>query len=163
MSIWKILKIWLERWASDIIISPKSKPSLKINGDIENIEEFEILEREDLDKEIVSIMTEYQRREFIDKKELDFWIDLKWYSRFRVNAFVQRNWFWLVFRPIKTEIPDFKKLWLPPQVLDFVNKKHWLILVTGSVGSWKSTTLASLLKHINKNNKKHIVKIEDHV
>jgi len=161
MSIWKILKIWLEREASDIIISPNSKPSLKIDWEINIIEEMNILNREELNKDILSIMSEKQRKEFIYKKELDFSIDMKWYSRFRVNAFVQRNGFWLVFRPIKTEIPDFESLGLPPQILNFTNKKHWLILVTWSVWSWKSTTLASLLKHINKTKKKHIITVED--
>lgn len=161
MSIWKILKIWLEKNASDIIISPNSKPSLKINWDIIQLEYFDILEKEELNKEIISIMSESQRREFIDKKELDFWIDLKWFSRFRVNAFIQRNGFWLVFRPIKIEIPDFNKIGLPPQVLNFIDRKHWLILVTWSVGSWKSTTLASLIKYINKIKQKHIITIED--
>jgi twitching motility protein PilT len=108
-------------------------------------------------------MSETQRRTFVDTKELDFWIDLKWYSRFRVNAFVQRDGYWLVFRPIKADLPDFEQLWLPPQVIDFVDKKHGLILVTGSVGSWKSTTLASLLKHINAHHKKHIITVEDPV
>jgi len=163
MSIWKILKIWLEKWASDIIISPNSKPSIKIDWEVKILEDFEVESRENLDKEIISIMSEKQKKEFIQKKELDFWVDLKWYSRFRVNAFIQRNGFWLVFRPIKTVVPDFETLWLPWQIINFTNKKHWLILVTGSVWSWKSTTLASLLKHINENKKKHIITVEDPV
>jgi len=163
MLIWKILKKWLEENASDIILSPLSKPSLKVNGDILQLEEFEIFDREVLDKEIIMIMSEKQRREFIDKKELDFWIDLKGYSRFRVNAFVQRDGFWVVLRPIKSVLPSFQQLWIPPQVLDFVNRKHGLILVTWSVWSWKSTTLAALLKYINLNYKKHIITVEDPV
>ncbi len=163
MLIWKILKKALEENASDIILSPSSKPSLKLNGDVISLEEFEIFSREELDNEIMSIMSEKQRRAFIDNKELDFWIDMKWYSRFRVNAFIQRDGYGVVFRPIKSELPSFDQLWIPPQVLDFVDRKHGLILVTGSVGSWKSTTLASLLKHINSNYKKHIITVEDPV
>jgi len=163
MLIWKILKKWLEENASDIILSPLSKPSLKLNWDVISLDEFDILSREELDNEIMAIMSEKQRREFVDNKELDFWIDLKWYSRFRVNAFVQRDGYWVVFRPIKSELPTFEQLWVPPQVLDFVDRKHGLILVTGSVWSGKSTTLASLLKHINANYKKHIITVEDPV
>ncbi|MCD5380544.1 PilT/PilU family type 4a pilus ATPase [Candidatus Gracilibacteria bacterium] len=163
MLIGKILKKGLELNASDIILSPLSKPSIKVNGDVIQDESFEIFEREVLDNEIMSIMSEKQRREFVDTKELDFGIDMKGYSRFRVNAFVQRDGYAVVFRPIKSELPTFEQLGVPPQVLDFVEKKHGLILVTGSVGSGKSTTLAALLKHINQNHKKHIITIEDPV
>ncbi len=163
MLIWKILKKWLELNASDIILSPLSKPSIKVNWEVIQDESFEIFEREVLDNEIMSIMSEKQRREFVDTKELDFGIDMKGYSRFRVNAFIQRDWYAVVFRPIKSELPTFEQLWVPQQVLDFVEKKHGLILVTWSVGSWKSTTLAALLKHINQNHKKHIITIEDPV
>ncbi len=159
----QILKSGLENGCSDIFLSPLAKPAAKVNGDVLPLEEFEVFSREDLDKEVISIMSEKQRKEFLEKKELDFWIDLKWYSRFRVNAFIQRDGFWCVFRPIKSELPTFEQLWVPQQVLDFVDKKHGLILVTGSVGSGKSTTLASLLKYINQNYKKHIITVEDPV
>ena len=92
---------------------------------------------------------------------MDFWIDLKGYSRFRVNAFVQRNWFGAVFRVIKSEVPNFKDLWLPEEVLNFTSKKNGLILVTWSVWSGKTTTLASMIDNININFKKHIITVED--
>lgn len=158
-----ILKAGLEKNCSDIFLSPLAKPAAKVHGDVLPMDEFEVFEREELDKEVLMIMSEKQRREFLDKKELDFWIDLKWYSRFRVNAFIQRDGFWCVFRPIKADLPTFEQLWVPSQVLDFVDKKHGLILVTGSVWSWKSTTLASLLKYINQNYHKHIITVEDPV
>ena len=163
MLMWEILKKGLELNASDIILSPLSRPSIKVDWDVVQDESFEVFSREDLDKEILSIMSEKQRREFVDTKELDFGIDMKWYSRFRVNAFIQRDGYGVVFRPIKSDLPTFEQLGVPPQVLDFTNKKHWLILVTGSVWSWKSTTLAALLKHINATQKKHIITIEDPV
>ncbi len=161
MLIWRILKRWLEEGASDIILSPLSRPALKVNGDVVQLEDLDIMSREELNKEILSIMSEKQRRQYVDTKELDFWIDLKGHSRFRVNAFIQRKGYWVVFRPIKFEVPNFKEIGIPPQVLDFVDRKYGLILVTGSVGSWKSTTLASLLKYINQHKKKHIITVED--
>ena len=163
MSIGKILKEALNRNASDIILSPLSKPSLKLNGDVVLLEEFEVFTEEVLNKVVLMLMSDIQKKEFLEKKELDFGIDLKWFSRFRVNAFVQRDGYWVVFRAIKSELPSFESLWLPTQVLDFVDRKAGLILITGSVGSGKSTTLASLLNYINANYNKHIITVEDPV
>ncbi len=161
MIIGEILKMGLEQGASDIILAPNCLPALKIDWEIIYLDWFSVFSKESLDNEILSIMTKSQREDFLKNLEFDFSIDLKWYSRFRVNVFFQKDWFSVVFRPIKVDIPEFDDLWVPKQVLDFVTKKSWLILVTWSVWSWKSTTLASLVNYINKNQKKHIVTIED--
>ena len=87
----QILKAGLERNCSDIFLSPLAKPTAKVHGDVIPMDEFKVFEREELDKEILMIMSEKQRREFLDNKELDFGIDMKGYSRFRVNAFIQRD------------------------------------------------------------------------
>ncbi|PIE85220.1 type IV pili twitching motility protein PilT [Candidatus Gracilibacteria bacterium] len=151
----------LEQGASDIILAPNCLPALKIDGEIIYLDGFSVFSKESLDNEILSIMTKSQREDFLKNLEFDFSIDLKGYSRFRVNVFFQKDGFSVVFRPIKVDIPEFDDLGVPKQVLDFVTKKSGLILVTGSVGSGKSTTLASLVNYINKNQKKHIVTIED--
>lgn len=161
MQIADILKLALEKNASDIIITGGSKPSLKINGDIYFFDNIELISKEESKKITLSIMSESQREIFLKTLELDFSIELKGFSRFRVNAFVQKDGYSLVFRPIKTQIPEFESLHLPEILKSFIHKKNGLVLITGSVWSWKTTTLASLLWEINKNQSKHIITVED--
>ena len=161
MLLFKILKESLNSDVSDIILTAWSKPCFKINGDIVYRDNYEIYNNSSLIKDIWSIMNDKQKLSFKENKELDFSIELKWFSRFRANVFYTNNWIWIVFRPIKSELPDFKELGLPNKLLDLTNIKHWLILVTWSVWSWKSTTLTSLIDSINKNKSRHIITIED--
>lgn len=161
MIIGKILKEAIDRRASDVIISSGNYPTLKIDGKIVFCTDYGILEKAQVEADIVSILSEKQRNWFLERKELDFWIDLQGHSRFRVNAFVQRNGFGAVFRPIQSHIPDFESLWIPKQVLNFMTRKSGLILVTGWVGSGKSTTLASMLEYVNTHTQKHIITVED--
>lgn len=156
-----ILKIALEKNASDIIITGWTKPSVKVNWDIYFFDDFEVITKEESKKIVLSIMNESQREKFLSDMELDFSIELKGFSRFRVNAFIQKDGYSLVFRPIKTEIPDFDTLNLPEVIKKFTQKRNWLVLITWAVWSWKSTTLASLLWEINKNDSKHIITVED--
>lgn len=161
MLIFDILKEALEKNASDIILASWSYPSLKIDWEIIYLNNYPILDKESFEKEIISIMSETQKDLLKKNLELDFSIDLKWYSRFRINAFFQRLGYWMVFRPIRATLPNFEELGLPASILNFTNKRNWIILVTWSVWAGKSTTLASFLNHINKTRKKHIITIED--
>lgn len=161
MLIIEILKEGLEKNASDIILASWSYPSLKIDWEIHYLDNYPMLNKEVFEKEIITIMSQYQKEKFMTNLELDFSLDLKWYSRFRINAFFQRSGYWMVFRPIKAVLPNFEELWLPSSILKFAERKNWIILVTGSVWAGKSTTLASLLNYINKTKKKHIITIED--
>ncbi|MDD5770605.1 MAG: type IV pilus twitching motility protein PilT [Candidatus Gracilibacteria bacterium] len=161
MQIQDILKVALEKNASDIIITGGTKPSLKVNGDIYFFDDLEIISKEESKQIVLSIMNESQKIKFLHDLELDFSIELKGYSRFRVNAFVQKDGYSLVFRPIKTEIPEFDSLKLPEVIKKFTTKKNGLVLITGSVGSGKTTTLASLIGEINNNQSKHIITVED--
>ena len=161
MIIWKILKEGLDRKASDIIITAEEFPSLKVNWDIVKLEEYGFMDSNDVKEDLFSILTEKQKNTFLEKLELDFSIELKWYSRFRVNIFKQRNWYWMVFRPISENIPNFDDLNLPESIRNFTTMWNWLVLITWSVWSWKTTTLASLINEINLNQPKHIITIED--
>ena len=161
MIIPKILKKSLEEKASDIIFTAWSKPALKIRGDVVSLEEEENITKEKAREEILSMMSDEQKKDFLENYELDFSIEMKWYSRFRVNCFSQKSWFWAVFRPISSEIPEFSNLNLEDNILDFAFEANWLVLVTWSVWSGKTTTLASLLNEINKNEQRHIITIED--
>ena len=96
-----------------------------------------------------------------DVHELDFSFALPGTGRFRVNTFRQRGTLALVIRVIPNRIPDFKELSLPPVMPKLADEKRGLILVTGTTGSGKSTTLAALINHINHNRTAHVVTIED--
>lgn len=161
MQIADILKLALEKNASDIIITGGSKPSLKINGDIYFFDNVELISKDESKKLALSIMTESQRELFLKTLELDFSIELKGFCRFRVNAFIQKDGYSLVFRPIKSDIPEFETLHLPEILKSFAYKRNGLVLITWSVGSWKTTTLAWLLWEINKTMSKHIITVED--
>jgi len=164
MLLTEILKKSLENSkVSDIILTSWAKPCFKMNGDVFYIDDFDELTNEVLTKEIAWIMNQEQKDTFQEKLELDFPVELKWHSRFRANVFYAQNWIWIVFRPIKNELPSFIELWLPKKLFDFIKKKNWLILVTWSVGSGKSTTLAALVDTISSNLSKHIVTVEDPV
>lgn len=161
MLIVQILIEALEKQASDIIITTWSLPSLKIFGEVVYLENYPIIEKDVFEKEISTIMNSVQKEKFKKDLELDFSVDLKWHSRFRVNAFNQKNGSGLVFRPIKTVLPTFEELWIPRSILDFTNRRNWLVLVTWAVWTGKSTTLASLINDINRTKQKHIVTVED--
>lgn len=161
MKIADLLKLWLEKWASDIIVTWWAKPSLKINWDVYFLDNIDPITRDESKEMVQSIMKPHQVEYFFKNLELDFGIELKGFCRFRVNAFSQNWWYSLVFRPIKNEVPSFEDLNLPDIIRSFTYRRNGLFLVTWSVGSWKTTTLASLVSEINKNQSKHIITIED--
>ena len=161
MKIAKILKESLEKWASDVILTSWIFPVLKVNWDVVYLEDYWVYSAEELKNDLFSTMSEKQKKEISEEFELDYSIDLKWYSRFRVNCFFSKNWIWAVFRTIKTELPNFDSLLLPKKLLELASRKNWLILVTGWVWSWKSTTMSAILNYIIENFSRHIITVED--
>ena len=95
--------------------------------------------------------------------ELDVSYSSNWNDRFRVNCYIDSNWYSIALRIIPSEIPDLDQLWLWEQVKKLCDSWKWLILVTGPTGSWKSTNLAAMIEYINKTKNKHIITIEDPV
>jgi twitching motility protein PilT len=112
---------------------------------------------------LYSVMTEDQRAEYEQNMELDFAIALGEKARFRVNGFTSRLGSCAVFRTIPTEVPTMAQLDLPPVIRRFADLEKGIILVTGPTGSGKSTTLASMINHINLHQPKHVLTIEDPV
>ncbi len=112
---------------------------------------------------IYSIMTEEQRSDYESEKDLDFAIAFGESARFRVNAFNINRGPAAVFRTIPTVIPSLEDLNAPPSFKQFAELEKGLVLVTGPTGSGKSTTLAAMINHINRNHPKHILTIEDPV
>ena len=161
MIIPKILKDALDNNASDVILSGWSKPCLKINWDVKYLKNYEQFTPEELNAELMTLLSERQRENFKKNLELDLSIELKNQARFRLNIFLEKKWYWAVFRPIKSELPDYVWLWLPKKLRELATRKNWLILVTWSVWSGKSTTMSSLIDTINKEQSKHIITVED--
>ncbi|WP_019587446.1 type IV pilus twitching motility protein PilT [Deinococcus apachensis] len=155
-----ILRLAVEKGASDIILTVGLPPQIKIHGTYES-PGFAELAATDTRKLMYSMMNERQQRTFEEKRELDFSFALGEKARFRVNAFMQRGFVGGVLRLIPTTIRSAQEMGLPQQVIDIATSPRGLVLVTGPTGSGKSTTLAAMIDHINSTRKLHIVTIED--
>ena len=160
MEFMDYLKILATKDGSDLYLSTNAPPCAKFNGVLK------ILEQEPFPPGRVheianSVMSEDQRQEFEHKLEMNLAIAEPKVGRFRVNIFRQRNEISMVVRNIKTDIPHFKDLGLPPVLTDIVMEKRGLVLFVGATGSGKSTSLAALIDHRNSNSGGHIITIED--
>ncbi|MBF0369661.1 MAG: PilT/PilU family type 4a pilus ATPase [Magnetococcales bacterium] len=156
------LKTMLKKGGSDLFITAGFPAAAKIDGKMTPLgknpldaNQTRMLSR--------SIMNDKQVKEFDATKECNFAINPPGVGRFRVNAFVQQARVGMVLRTITTDIPDFDQLGLPPILKDVVMAKTGLVLVVGGTGSGKSTSLAAMIGHRNKNSHGHIISIEDPV
>lgn len=156
------LRILVERDGSDLYLSTGAPPSIKCLGQLTPITESAM--PVDRVRQIAyGIMNEEQVSEFETKPEMNLALSEENLGRFRVNIFKQRNEVSMVIRSIKTEIPNFSELGLPPVLPQLVMQKRGLILFVGGTGSGKSTSLASLIDYRNSNSAGHIITIEDPV
>ena len=155
-----ILRVAVEKGASDVILTASLPPQFKVHGVYSSMDFGELTPTETR-KLMYSMMNEKQQRTFEEKRELDFSFALGDKARFRVNTFVQRGSVGGVMRLIPTIIKSVGDLGLPANVVDIANAPRGLVLVTGPTGSGKSTTLAAMIDYINQNKKLHIVTIED--
>ncbi|MCL4491250.1 MAG: PilT/PilU family type 4a pilus ATPase [Nitrospirae bacterium] len=160
-TLFELLKLMIERSASDLHITTGSPPKLRIVDKLATLEDCPALTPEDTKSFCYSIMTELQKQKFEENNELDLSFGVKGLSRFRANIFMQRGAVAGAFRAIPFDIQSLSGLGLPDTVEEFVRKPHGLILVTGPTGSGKSTTLASMIDRINSEREAHIVTIED--
>ena len=156
----QMLKELVERGGSDLHITTNTSPQIRIDGQLTpmDIPPLTAIETKQL---CYSILTDAQKHRFEEDNELDLSFGVKGLSRFRGNIFVQRGAVAGVFRVIPYKILTFEELGLPPVVRALCDKPRGLILVTGPTGSGKSTTLASMIDHININRHDHIVTVED--
>lgn len=157
----EIINKAVELGASDIIITQWSVPYIKRHTMMQSIEEFGMISGEVFQQEVLDKLPEKIRNNYTQNKNLDFSWETQWGTRLRINIFQQRKGFAMAIRIISVHVPSFNDLNLPNVIRDFSFKKHGLLLVTGGVGSWKSTTLAALINEINIEQKKHIITIED--
>jgi len=162
LDILQLLRFAIQNNASDLHLSPMNPPIIRVHGDMKRIK-ADPLQSDDIRTMLYSVMTEDQRADFERELELDFAVAYGEKARFRVNAFTTRTGTAAVFRSIPSLIPTMEELELPPVMRRFSQLERGLVLVTGPTGSGKSTTLASLINHINENDGRHIITIEDPV
>ncbi|MBI5695235.1 MAG: type IV pilus twitching motility protein PilT [Nitrospirae bacterium] len=163
MNINEILKVCVERRASDVHIKVGSPPVFRIDGQLAPFMEHKRLTQEDVVKLAFGMMSQPQRDKFKAKNEADFAYGVPGLGRFRVNVFMQRGTVGLVMRTIPTKMASFDELLLPPVISKLCMESRGMILVTGTTGSGKSTTLASMIDYINSTRTEHIMTVEDHI
>jgi twitching motility protein PilT len=156
----ELFKIMKQEKASDLHLTSMSPPCLRVHGEMVRLN-FRELNPDECQALIFEILTEKQRRQFLDNWELDCSYPLENVGRFRCNIFMQRHGIGAVFRIIPEKILTCDDLNLPGTLLDMINVSKGLVLVTGPTGSGKSTTLAALIDHINRNERCHILTVED--
>lgn len=162
MDITQLLAFVMQNDASDLHLSGGNAPIVRVYGSLKRLKS-DVLTNEAIRGMLYSIMTDEQRSDFEKNLELDFAISFGEKARFRVNAFTNRQGSAAVFRTIPSVVPTMEDLDLPPVIRRFAGLEKGIVLVTGPTGSGKSTTLASMINHINDTMPKHILTIEDPV
>lgn len=160
MNIEYLLERVVKEGASDGFISAGAAPSIKVDGQLYPISD-QRLSAEEARELVLSTMDEDQQREYLAHNECNFALSKGQLGRFRISAFVQRGSFGLVLRRIQTHIPHIEEIGLPPIIKDLAMAKRGLIIFVGGTGTGKSTSLASMVGHRNRNSRGHIITIED--
>lgn len=161
MDMIEILRETVARDASDLHITVGRPPVMRIHGELEPQNDFEMLTGELAEALVMQIITEEQRKELDETLELDCSYSIPDVSRFRVNVFFRNGGMGAAIRTIPSKIPSMEQLALPPVIAKLTQLKNGLVLVTGPTGSGKSTTLAAMMDTINRTRKDHIMTIED--
>lgn len=155
-----LLRTMVQKDGSDLFITAGAPPSVKIDGAMSQLSN-QALSPQHTQVLVRSIMNDKQAGEFDATQECNFAISLPGVSRFRVNAFTQRGSVGVVLRVIRSDIPEFDDLNLPPILKDISMTKRGLVIFVGATGSGKSTSLAAMVGYRNENSKGHIITIED--
>jgi twitching motility protein PilT len=156
-----LLRMAMSFGSSDLHLRAGSSPVVRINGELRPLSGAAKLSQEETLEMAFSMMSNRQKQHFKEVYEVDIGYGVSGLGRFRVNIFQQRNSIGIVARVISDEIRNFAQLGLPPVLTTIANENRGLILVTGTTGSGKSTTLAAVVDHINEQRNCHIVTIED--
>jgi twitching motility protein PilT len=146
--------------ASDLHLKVGSPPMIRLDGELDELDE-PACTPEDTKDYAASLMSEKQIRRFSETNEIDFAYSGPDVGRYRINVYRQRGTISIALRQVVTRVPGFRELNLPPIVQKLSLEPRGMVLVTGTTGSGKTTTLAAMIDHINHNLKKHIVTIED--
>lgn len=158
----ELLRVMVERGGSDLHVAAGSAPRIRVDGALKEISSFDVLSPEVTQRLMYSILDGEQIARFEQEWELDMSFGVAGLGRFRVNVFFQRGAVGAVLRIIPYDVKTFDQLGLPRPVCErLCDLNRGLVLVTGATGSGKSTTLASMIDHINSTRQDHIVTIED--
>ena len=160
MNIKPLFKLMVEKKASDLFFSPYAPVKVKIDGKIVPVNKMELTPKQ-VKQAALEIMDEAQMDALVRDLEIDFALSETGLGRFRVNAFYQRGNLAMVLRYITSEMPTLDELKMPAVMKDLVMQKRGLILMVGSTGSGKSTTLAAMINHRNEKTSSHILTVED--
>lgn len=163
LTIDALLEKAMELGASDLHITNGIRPKCRVNGELTEMGEFEVLSPELLKELVEATLNPYHQSILEQNGEVDYSYEIPGKGRFRANAFKQRGTYAAAFRVIGEEIPVWYKLGIPQSVMELTGKKRGLVLVTGPTGSGKTTTLASMIHEINKEKNVHVVTLEDPV
>ena len=161
MNINDLLKIAVERKASDLHLKVGTHPVIRVDGDLIPLPELKRMMQEDTIAMAFSIMNARQKQRFKEEFEIDIAYSVPGLGRFRCNVFQQRGTVGLVLRVIPARILTLRELMLPPVLERISEERRGLVLCTGTTGSGKSTTLASMVDFINSSRTEHVVTIED--
>ena len=151
----------LERRASDIHLTAGAAPSIRVRGRLFPLEGFPVLGVTDTREIAYSIMSDVQRQQFENARQVDFSYSVPRTARMRVNAYLQRGAVSAALRVIPSEIKSLEALGMPEIVREMASLPRGIVLVTGPTGSGKSTTLAAVIDQINNTREDHILTIED--
>ena len=161
MNINDLLKIAVERKASDLHLKVGGHPVIRVDGDLIPLGELKRLMQEDTIAMAFSIMNARQKQRFKEELELDVAYSVPGLGRFRCNVFQQRGAVGLVLRVIPARIQSVRELTLPAVLERICEERRGLVLCTGTTGSGKSTSLAAMIDYINASRTEHIMTIED--
>jgi twitching motility protein PilT len=157
----KALRTLIEREGSDLHLKVNAPPTARMHGELVPLEGYQPLTAEETDKAFHDVAEARSLAEFGEEGEADLAYSIPGLARFRVNAFKQRGTTSIVCRAIPFEIRSVEQLGLPPVVTKLAEEARGIVLVTGTTGSGKSTTLAAMIDHINETRDRHIVTLED--
>ncbi len=161
MQVGELLRLMVDKGASDLHLTVPSQPVVRIDGVLVAQEGLPSLTAKDIESALEQIATEEQKAVFHTEHELDFAYSVPGLARFRVNVLQQRGTMSLAFRLVPFNIPSIDELGLPSICKELVLKPRGLILVTGAAGSGKSTTLAAMINHLNETVKRNVITVED--
>jgi twitching motility protein PilT len=155
-----ILESMVQLGASDLHIKSGIQPLARVHGLLTPLD-FAAPRPEEIAEVARQVLTPAQREQFETTREVDFAFGVAGLARFRANFFVQRSSVSMVFRHVVTDIPDFSSLGLPASLEELALRNRGLVLVTGTTGSGKSTTLAAMINHVNQTMPVNVITVED--
>ena len=161
MHVNDLLKLAVDKGASDLHLKVGTFPMCRVHGRLTRVTNDKKLDHEDLVEMAASIMSATQRQRFKDAQEIDLAYSVPGLGRFRCNVFQQRGTIGMVLRVIPFRVKTIDELGLPPVLKKIAEEERGLVLVTGTTGSGKSTTLAGMVDHINNTRSSHVITIED--